>query len=191
MDAGGHGLLAGLGETVRHADGDFLVLAQDHLGHGVAAVVDERVVQAAIARARVQRGVRNLELFEQVDDKIRAAAPRRRRRRDQLADSSRSRIERDDAVSHCGAASPRSTALWTKLGSMIRLRSTVLILSFFSPRIAAASAKCSGLTNGAGCVTSLTKKSYAPLIASSSSESKYFFSTPMVKGLSARMRAMP
>ena len=71
VDDGRHLLLACLGKTVRHADGDLFVRAEDQLGHDVAAVVDERVVQAAVAGAWVQRRVRDLELLQQIDDDIR------------------------------------------------------------------------------------------------------------------------
>ena len=57
---------------MRHAYGDLLVLAEDHLRHDVGAIVHERVVQPAVARAGIQRGVRNLELLQQVDDDVRA-----------------------------------------------------------------------------------------------------------------------
>ena len=67
---GDHRLLACLAEAVGHTDGDLFVLAQDHFGHDVAAVVDQRVVQAAVACAWIQRGERDLELLEQIDDDI-------------------------------------------------------------------------------------------------------------------------
>ena len=60
-----HRLAARLGVAVRDPHRDLLVLAEHHL-RLVAAVVDERVVQAAVAGARVERRVRQLELLEQI-----------------------------------------------------------------------------------------------------------------------------
>ncbi len=103
VDDGRHGPLARLGEPVGHADGDLLVLAQDHLGHDVATVVDERIVQPAIAGARIQRRVRNLELLEQIDHDVRAIPPigwpRSGR---QLPQRRRVGIQRNDPLSHPG-----------------------------------------------------------------------------------------
>src|SRR6266852_7824594 len=53
---------------------DLFVLAQQH-GRIVAAVVDQRIVQAAITRPRIERDIRKSELFDQIDDDVRLPTP--------------------------------------------------------------------------------------------------------------------
>ncbi len=67
----GHRLALGARVAVRHRDGDLLVLAEDHLRHMIAAVVDERIVQAAKRRAGIERDVLDLEGLHHVDDHVR------------------------------------------------------------------------------------------------------------------------
>jgi hypothetical protein len=55
---------------------DLLVLAQQHR-RAVAAVIDERIVQPAIARARIERDIGKAELLDQVDDHVGLPAPLR------------------------------------------------------------------------------------------------------------------
>jgi hypothetical protein len=67
-----HRLAGRLGIAVRHADRGFLVQAGEELGLGVAAVIDQRFVQAAEARPRVGRDVFEAERLDDVDHEIRA-----------------------------------------------------------------------------------------------------------------------
>jgi hypothetical protein len=60
---------ARLGEAVRDLDRDFLVLAQQHR-RLVAPVVDQRVVQAAEARARIEREILEAVLLDEIDDHV-------------------------------------------------------------------------------------------------------------------------
>ncbi len=57
----------GLGVAVRHRHRDLLVRGEHHLRLVVTAVVDQRVMQAAIARARQQEDVVDVEPSEQLD----------------------------------------------------------------------------------------------------------------------------
>ena len=66
---GDHRLAGRLGVAVRDLHRDLLVLAQQHR-RLVAAVVDQRVVQPAVARAGVERDVGEAELLDQVDDDV-------------------------------------------------------------------------------------------------------------------------
>jgi hypothetical protein len=68
-----HRLAGRLGIAVGDLYGDLLVLTQQHR-RIIAAVVDQRVVQAAIARARIERNIRKTELLDEVDDDIRLPA---------------------------------------------------------------------------------------------------------------------
>ncbi len=56
-----------LSVAVRHRHGDLLVRCQDHLRLMVAAVVDQRVMQAAVARSRQQEDVVDVQPAEQLD----------------------------------------------------------------------------------------------------------------------------
>ena len=64
-----HRLAGRLGIAVRDLHRDLLVLAQHHR-RLVAAVVDQRIVQAAEARARIERDVREAVALDQVDDDV-------------------------------------------------------------------------------------------------------------------------
>ena len=67
-----------LGTAVREGDGDLLVRGEDQLGRPLAAVVDQRVVQTAVGRARVQRDVLDTGRAQQVHDEVGAVTGRRR-----------------------------------------------------------------------------------------------------------------
>jgi hypothetical protein len=68
-----HQRLAGnLEVAVAHRDGGFLVHAGEELRHLVAAVVDERLVDAAVARGAVRRAVLDAERLDDVDHEVRA-----------------------------------------------------------------------------------------------------------------------
>jgi hypothetical protein len=56
--------------AVRHRDGLLLVHARQQLGPFVAAVVQQRFVQAAEARARVHRYVIDVETLDDVDHDV-------------------------------------------------------------------------------------------------------------------------
>ena len=64
-----HRLAGRLGVAVRDLHGDLLVLAQHHR-RLVAAVVDQRIVQAAKARAGIERDVGEAVALDQVDDDV-------------------------------------------------------------------------------------------------------------------------
>src|SRR5437667_108971 len=68
---GRHGTVLGLRIPLGHRDGDLLMVAEDDLRHGVAAVVDDGVVQPAKCGSRVERGILDLIRLHQVDDNIR------------------------------------------------------------------------------------------------------------------------
>ena len=57
----------GLGVAVRHRHRDLLVGGEHHLRLVIAAVVDQRVMQAAIARSRQQEDVVDVQAAEQLD----------------------------------------------------------------------------------------------------------------------------
>jgi hypothetical protein len=54
---------------VRDLDRDLLVLAEHH-GRLVAAVIDQRIVQAAKARARIERDVGKAVTLDEIDDDV-------------------------------------------------------------------------------------------------------------------------
>ena len=76
-----HRLAFDLEVAVRHGDRRLLVAAGDELRRRVAAVVDERLVDAAEARAGVGRDVLEVERLEDVDHEV-AARPIGRQRLD-------------------------------------------------------------------------------------------------------------
>jgi hypothetical protein len=67
---GDHRFVLGLGITVRHGHRNFLVMAEDHFRLVVAAVVDDRIVNAAKGRARIEGGVLDIKRLHQIDDDI-------------------------------------------------------------------------------------------------------------------------
>ena len=67
-----HRLAGHLGVAVRDCDRALLVQAEQHLRRGIAEVIDEAVVQAAIARAGIERDVGNVERAQRVGDDVRA-----------------------------------------------------------------------------------------------------------------------
>ena len=74
MHRSAHRLAGDLGIAVRDRDRGLLVQAQQHLRRGVADVVDEAVVQAAIARAGIERDVGNVEVAQHLGDDVAAEA---------------------------------------------------------------------------------------------------------------------
>ena len=76
MHGGDHGLAGDLGITVSDSDCGFLVQAEQHLRLGIAEVIDDAVVQPAIARARRERDVGNIQRAQRVGDHV-AAKTRR------------------------------------------------------------------------------------------------------------------
>ena len=73
---GAHRLAGDLGVAVRDRDRGFLVQAEDHLRLLVAEEVDDGVVQAAIARARIERDIRNVERTQRLGDDVAAEGRR-------------------------------------------------------------------------------------------------------------------
>ena len=76
MHGGGDRLAGDLGPAVRDGDGGFLMHAEEHLRHGVAEIVDDAVMQPAIARARRDRDVGNFQRAQRVGDHVAAEARR-------------------------------------------------------------------------------------------------------------------
>ena len=73
VNNGNQRLARRLGVAVRDLDGDVLVRTQEHL-RVVLPVIDHRVMQAAIARTRVERHIRKIVLAHQVNDDVRTPA---------------------------------------------------------------------------------------------------------------------
>ncbi len=69
----GHRLAGRLGVAVGDLHRDLLVLAQHHR-RLIAAVIDQRIVQAAEARAGIERDMREAVALDQVDDDVRLPA---------------------------------------------------------------------------------------------------------------------
>ena len=69
MHDGDHRLAFGAGVAMGDLHGDLFVLAEQHR-RIVLAVVDQRVVQAAIARAGIERDVFEIVAFDHVDDDV-------------------------------------------------------------------------------------------------------------------------
>jgi hypothetical protein len=69
----GERLARHLGVALSHVDRDLLMRTGDDLGLGVAAVVDQRLMQAAEARGAVHREVVDVERLEHVDHEVAAA----------------------------------------------------------------------------------------------------------------------
>ena len=76
MDCRPHRAAGDLGIAVRDSDRRLLVQAQQHLRCGVAEIVHERVVQAAIARAGIERDVGDAGGAQRVCDDVAAEARR-------------------------------------------------------------------------------------------------------------------
>ena len=75
-----------LGIALRDRDRAFLVQAQQHLRLLVAEIIDEAVVQAAIARARIERDIGDVELAQRLGDDVAAEAGRVGAGRDRTLD---------------------------------------------------------------------------------------------------------
>ena len=69
-----HRLAGDLGIAVRDRDRGFLVQAEQHLRLLVAEIVDDAVVQAAIAGAGIERDIGNVERAQHVGDDVAAEA---------------------------------------------------------------------------------------------------------------------
>ena len=67
-----HDLARRLGVTVRHRHGDLFMAAENHfrIGRAAALVVDQRIVNAAKARAGIERDIFDAKNFQQIDDQI-------------------------------------------------------------------------------------------------------------------------
>ena len=69
-----HRLAGDLGIAVRDGDRGFLVQAEQHLRPLIAEIVDQTVVQAAIAGARIERDIGNVERAQRVGHHVAAEA---------------------------------------------------------------------------------------------------------------------
>jgi hypothetical protein len=87
-----HRLAGRLGVAVGDLHRDLFVLAEQDR-RLVAAVIDQRVVQAAIARARIERDIGEAVMLDQVDDDV--GLPR-------LLGVADGRVGFDDVVHRCG-----------------------------------------------------------------------------------------
>jgi hypothetical protein len=67
---------------VRQGDRTLLVQAQEHARAGIAEIVDEAVVDAAIAGTGIERDIGNVELAQHAGDRVAAPHPVRRCARD-------------------------------------------------------------------------------------------------------------
>ena len=56
-----HGFAGHFGIAVGDGDGGLLVQAKQHLRLGIAEIIDNAVVQSAVARARRERDIGNIE----------------------------------------------------------------------------------------------------------------------------------
>ncbi len=74
MHRGPHRAARDLGVAVRDRDGGFLVQAQQHLRPLVAEVIDQRIVQAAVARARIERDIVDVECAQGFGDRVASKA---------------------------------------------------------------------------------------------------------------------
>ena len=64
-----HRLASRLGVAVRDLHGDFLMLTQQKRRF-VTAVIDQRIVQSAVARSRIERDIRKTILLDQIDNDV-------------------------------------------------------------------------------------------------------------------------
>ncbi len=80
MHAGGHRLAGHLGVAVSDRDRSLLVQAEQHLRRLVAEIIDDRVMEAAVAGARIERDVRNLQCAQRFGGDVAAPAGRVRGR---------------------------------------------------------------------------------------------------------------
>ena len=74
MDDGDHGLARHACVAMSDLYGDLLVLAEEHL-RIVLAIIDQRIVQSAIAGPRVQGDVFEPVAFDHVYDNVRLPSP--------------------------------------------------------------------------------------------------------------------
>ncbi len=71
-----HRLAGDLGVAMGDRNRGFLVQAEQHLRPRIADVVDEAVMQAAIARARIERDIGDVEVAQRLGDDVAAEARR-------------------------------------------------------------------------------------------------------------------
>jgi hypothetical protein len=69
MDDGDHRLAARPRIAVRDLHGNFFVVAEQYR-RIVFAVIDQRIVQAAVTRSRIERDVGKAVTFDQIDDDV-------------------------------------------------------------------------------------------------------------------------
>ena len=74
MHGGGHRLAGDFGVAVRDGDRALLVQAEQHLRPRIAEVIDQAVVQAAVAGAGVERDVGNVERAQRLGGDVAAEA---------------------------------------------------------------------------------------------------------------------
>ena len=72
MHRGGHRPACGARVAVSQRHGDLFMIAENDLRRMIAAIVDQRIVQAAEGRSRIDRDILDLEGFDRIDDDIRA-----------------------------------------------------------------------------------------------------------------------
>ncbi len=81
---------------MRNGDGRFLVQAQQHLRFLVAEEIDQAVVQAAIARPRIERDIGQVERAQRLGDDVAAESGGIRPRRNGPLDGWRGAMIRND-----------------------------------------------------------------------------------------------
>ena len=69
VDDGDHRLAARPRIAVRYLHGNFFVVAEQYR-RIVFAVIDQRIVQAAVTRSRIERDIRKAVTFDQIDDDV-------------------------------------------------------------------------------------------------------------------------
>ena len=70
VDDGDHRFVLRLGVAMSDGHRDFFVMAEDHFGLVIAAIVDDRIVDPAEGRTGVERGVLDIVRLHHIDDDI-------------------------------------------------------------------------------------------------------------------------
>ncbi len=104
MYRGAHRLAGDLGIAVGDRDRRLFVQAQQHLRRGVADVIDQAVVQAAIARPGIERDIGNVEIAQHLGHDIAAEAGRIGAGRDRTLDGGGVDLVRLGRPNGCGFA---------------------------------------------------------------------------------------